>query len=273
MTISPPELSDSEAERLRAFERQGHDVLATSYHAFFAAVTSLATNPLLDAVGLHPGTRLLDVATGPGALAAEAANRGARPFGIDLSPRRPQAVRLSPPGAHCQRIGAVQPGRRSWHGPAQALRRHARTGCCVSGRSSGHTLMSYRDIEPFPKNPKSSTNSSATLSRSINYAERKNPHGFTKAKAAHNPDLKRHSRRTRGQITIVDRNGLEATLRQWARRTSLRSRSRTLAAFHVIRHERHGRADEELRRRVRLLKPHFRWPFLIGKVIDRSSTQ
>src|SRR6476659_1692122 len=85
MIMSPTELSSSEAGRLRAFERQGHDALATSYQAFFAAVTALATNPLLDAVRLHPGTRLLDVATGPGALAAEAANRGARPVGIDLS--------------------------------------------------------------------------------------------------------------------------------------------------------------------------------------------
>jgi len=83
--VPPPELSRGEAERLRVFERQGHDSLAASYHAFFAAVTALATNPLLDAVRLHPGTRLLDVATGPGALAAEAANRGARPVGIDLS--------------------------------------------------------------------------------------------------------------------------------------------------------------------------------------------
>src|SRR5882762_9453599 len=85
MIMSPAELSGNEAERLRAFERQGHDALATSYHAFFAAVTALATNPLLDAVRLRPGTRLLDIATGPGALAAEAGNRGARPVGIDLS--------------------------------------------------------------------------------------------------------------------------------------------------------------------------------------------
>ncbi|HKO73099.1 MAG TPA: hypothetical protein VJV58_19385 [Bradyrhizobium sp.] len=76
--MSPTELSNSDAERLRAFERQGHDALAKSYHAFFAAVTALATNPLFDAVHLHPGTRLLDVASGPGALTAAAANRGAR---------------------------------------------------------------------------------------------------------------------------------------------------------------------------------------------------
>src|SRR5437868_3514054 len=85
MIVSPAELSSSEAERLRAFERQGHDALAKSYNAFFAAVTALATAPILDAVSLRPGTRLLDVATGPGALAAEAANRGARPVGVDLS--------------------------------------------------------------------------------------------------------------------------------------------------------------------------------------------
>ena len=92
------ELSSSEAERLRAFERQGHDALANSYHAFFAAVTALATNPLFEDVHLHPGSRLLDVASGPGALAAEAANRGARPIGADLSPRMIELARRLHPG-------------------------------------------------------------------------------------------------------------------------------------------------------------------------------
>jgi SAM-dependent methyltransferase len=85
--VSSAELSSSDAEKLRAFERQGHDALARSYHAFFAAVTALATNPLFDNVHLHPGIRLLDVASGPGTLAAEAAVRGARPIGVDLSPQ------------------------------------------------------------------------------------------------------------------------------------------------------------------------------------------
>jgi hypothetical protein len=40
MIVSSAELSSDEAERLRAFERQGHDALAKSYHAFFAAATS-----------------------------------------------------------------------------------------------------------------------------------------------------------------------------------------------------------------------------------------
>ena len=97
MIVSPAELSSSEAERLRTFEREGHDALAKSYHAFFAAVTALATNPLFDEVRLRPGTRLLDVASGPGALAAEASNRGARSVGVDLSPRMIElAQRLYP---------------------------------------------------------------------------------------------------------------------------------------------------------------------------------
>jgi 2-polyprenyl-3-methyl-5-hydroxy-6-metoxy-1,4-benzoquinol methylase len=97
MIVSPAELSSSDAERLRAFERQGHDALANSYYAFFAAVTALATNPLFDEVHLGPGMRLLDVASGPGALTAEAANRGARSVGVDLSPRMIElAQRLYP---------------------------------------------------------------------------------------------------------------------------------------------------------------------------------
>src|SRR5262245_61286643 len=93
MIVSPAELSSSEAERLRAFERQGHDALATSYHAFFAAVTALATNPLFEDVHLQPGKRLMDVASGPGALTAEAANRGAHSVGVDLSPRMIELAR------------------------------------------------------------------------------------------------------------------------------------------------------------------------------------
>ncbi|MSP50559.1 MAG: class I SAM-dependent methyltransferase [Alphaproteobacteria bacterium] len=81
-----PALSPEEAARFRDFERQRHDALSTSYHDFFTPVTALAIGPLLDAVRLSAGSRLLDVATGPGALAARALGRGARPVGVDLSP-------------------------------------------------------------------------------------------------------------------------------------------------------------------------------------------
>ncbi len=91
--MSQAQLSANEAERLRAFERQGHDALAESYHAFFSSVTALATNPLIDAVRLQPASHLLDVASGPGALTAETANRGARAVGIDLSPNMIELAR------------------------------------------------------------------------------------------------------------------------------------------------------------------------------------
>ena len=96
--MAPARLSNSEAERLRAFERQGHDALAKSYHAFFAPVTALAIQPLFDAVRLRPGIRLLDIASGPGALAAEAAKHSASAVGVDLSPQMIELARRIYPG-------------------------------------------------------------------------------------------------------------------------------------------------------------------------------
>jgi SAM-dependent methyltransferase len=91
--MSAHELSPTDAERLRSFERRGHDAAANTYYEFFTPVTSLAAEPLLDAVGLRPGTDLLDVATGPGALAAATASRGSRAVGVDLSPRMIELAR------------------------------------------------------------------------------------------------------------------------------------------------------------------------------------
>ncbi len=90
-------LSTEDAERLRSFERRVHDAVSTGYYDFFTPVTLLASEPLLDAVGLTSGMRLLDVASGPGSVAAAALRRGARPVGVDLSPRMVElARRLNP---------------------------------------------------------------------------------------------------------------------------------------------------------------------------------
>jgi SAM-dependent methyltransferase len=91
-------LSTADAERLREFERQGHDRLALTYHEFFSPVTALAIEPLLNAVMVSPGVRLLDVACGPGALTAAAAKRGALAVGVDLSTRMLELARQSHPG-------------------------------------------------------------------------------------------------------------------------------------------------------------------------------
>jgi SAM-dependent methyltransferase len=73
-------------EAFRNFERTTHDKLAESYYDAFSAVTKSAIEPLLKAAHVGNGTRLLDVATGPGTLAAKAAERGARVIGIDIAP-------------------------------------------------------------------------------------------------------------------------------------------------------------------------------------------
>lgn len=86
-------LEPEDAARLRAFERDQHDLLAASYHEFFSPVTELGIGPLFDAVGLVTGMRLLDVATGPGSVAAAAKRLGALPSGVDLSPRMLELAR------------------------------------------------------------------------------------------------------------------------------------------------------------------------------------
>src|SRR5256886_14926950 len=81
----------------RDFEHAGWEVNVSEYEDAFARLTSQAIEPLLDAVGLRPGVRLLDVATGPGYVAAAAAARGARVVGIDFSaPMVARARELNP---------------------------------------------------------------------------------------------------------------------------------------------------------------------------------
>ena len=69
-----------------AFEQAGWSTKeAAAYDALAGRVTAPAADPLLDAVGAGDGTRLLDVATGPGYVARRAAERGARATGLDFS--------------------------------------------------------------------------------------------------------------------------------------------------------------------------------------------
>jgi ubiquinone/menaquinone biosynthesis C-methylase UbiE len=81
----PTTLSPQDADQLRTYERTRHDELAEGYIGFFGPVTKLAISPLLEAVRLRPGIRLLDVPSGSGALAVEATRRGANVIGVDIS--------------------------------------------------------------------------------------------------------------------------------------------------------------------------------------------
>ena len=67
------------------FEHAGWQRAAEHYVDAFGGVTMQMAEPLLDAVRTAAGMRLLDVATGPGFVAASAADRGAIVTGLDFS--------------------------------------------------------------------------------------------------------------------------------------------------------------------------------------------
>ena len=69
----------------RDFEHAGWEGVAARYHDAFARLTSQAIGPLLDAAGARQGVKLLDVASGPGYVAAVAAEQGAEVLGVDFS--------------------------------------------------------------------------------------------------------------------------------------------------------------------------------------------
>ena len=74
-----------DAKAFNAFEAEGWDGASTPTTASSHPSLGVSSGPLLDAVGVVPGTRLLDVATGPGHLPARAAERGAVPVGVDVA--------------------------------------------------------------------------------------------------------------------------------------------------------------------------------------------
>jgi SAM-dependent methyltransferase len=70
---------------IRDFELKGWQAAASSYEGF-AGATRLFVAPLLAAVGVRPGMRLLDIACGTGLAASAAVAAGARVTAIDFSP-------------------------------------------------------------------------------------------------------------------------------------------------------------------------------------------
>jgi SAM-dependent methyltransferase len=72
-------------EAVRAFEHAGWQRAASSYGKGFAHATAPFVAPLLEAAEVSPGQHVLDVACGPGHLAAAASARGAIAHGLDFS--------------------------------------------------------------------------------------------------------------------------------------------------------------------------------------------
>jgi SAM-dependent methyltransferase len=73
------------ASAFHDFEHAQWEGAVEAYHAGWGGLTSQTIRTVLDVLGVEVGTRLLDVATGPGYLAAAAAARGADVVGLDFS--------------------------------------------------------------------------------------------------------------------------------------------------------------------------------------------
>src|SRR5882762_2445616 len=86
---------EKEYGEFRHLEHTGWERAASEYESRWTDLTSHFIEPLLRSVGVVPGAasgaapglRLLDVACGPGYVAAAALARGAVPVGIDFSAR------------------------------------------------------------------------------------------------------------------------------------------------------------------------------------------
>lgn len=89
------------------FEKSSWVRLTEHYDSTAGRITRQAANSALDAVKVHPGTSLLDVATGPGYVAAEAAKRGATSVGIDFSSDMVDVARKQFPGIRIE-VGDAQ---------------------------------------------------------------------------------------------------------------------------------------------------------------------
>src|SRR3954469_8985920 len=74
-----------DADPVNAFEAAGWEAQVSGYEDFFGPIATRLVAPLLDAAAVERGARVLDVASGPGYVAASAAERGACVIGVDIS--------------------------------------------------------------------------------------------------------------------------------------------------------------------------------------------
>jgi SAM-dependent methyltransferase len=85
-------------DAFNAFEAAGWEERAPGYDRFFGSITRRLAEPLLDAASVKTGTRVLDIASGPGYVANEAAERGASVIGGDVAPAMIAVARQLHPG-------------------------------------------------------------------------------------------------------------------------------------------------------------------------------
>jgi SAM-dependent methyltransferase len=77
--------SDIDARAFHSFEREAWNRASEVYQRYFSELTAQTIEPLLGSVAVSPAPRFLDIASGPGHLAAAAKRRGWSPVAIDFS--------------------------------------------------------------------------------------------------------------------------------------------------------------------------------------------
>jgi SAM-dependent methyltransferase len=97
-----------DAAAFKAFEAEGWTRKAKTYDRLTGRATAHLVVPLLEAAGVQSGTRVLDVACGPGHLAAGAAAKGAKPVGLDAAEGMVAVARARYPEIEFQQGDAEQ---------------------------------------------------------------------------------------------------------------------------------------------------------------------
>jgi len=95
-------------DAFNTFEAAGWEEKAGAYEEAFASLTGQAIEPLLDAASVAAGTRVLDVATGPGHVAGHASRRGARAVGVDIAQTMVELARELHPGLDFRQADAQE---------------------------------------------------------------------------------------------------------------------------------------------------------------------
>src|SRR5215469_10211525 len=99
----------NQIDAFNEFERRGWaENSSEAYDRVFGPITGRVVGELLDAAGVGSQTRMLDLATGPGYVAAAAWTRGARVLGVDLSPQMVDRARRAHPEIAFQEGDAEQ---------------------------------------------------------------------------------------------------------------------------------------------------------------------
>src|ERR1700678_3655804 len=95
-------LPDIDTKAFHEFEHDRWQLASDDYHRYFGGLTAQTIGPLLDSVAAASGANLLDIASGPGYVAAEAKRRGWSPVGIDFSDALEVMARRVTPGIDFQ---------------------------------------------------------------------------------------------------------------------------------------------------------------------------